>query len=236
MDSTLFPAMPNFSDFKFEEPPDAAVTIDNRKGIQATTCLDMPRNALQDNLLQAPEFYVSETDLEPAAGCVHVDNTDTVGAGTYFGKYTNLTPIVLSAAPGGGVFSLPPNLSAPSGVWNEGVMTKGEYEGLGAGFGPSMLPFGSLPITTSPTTWATLCSTNCNVVTSNISAPDGPSGAMTPAEIDSIMGGGFNITVGNQNLTTYQGDVIIYGVWERPRPGEASVLGSRKLPIWLLNL
>lgn len=228
------PSLPALSDVLFEEVAGNAITIDNRTvgsppvgGIENTNCLSVKNSYVQDNVLAANLYLIGYTDSNaPASGCVVEENANTIGTAALFNPAFNGNATV-NGTPYTTQFQLPPNLSAPSGVFNEGNALKGEVEGSGANFSPSVLPFGSLPITLSPATWATLCSSSSNCTVTTVVGPDGPSGAMQAAELDSLTTTGGSITIGTRTGGTYAGDFILYTAWVRPKSGQAFTEGYR---------
>jgi hypothetical protein len=215
--------MPRLTSTTYEEAFGNLITIDNRNGIQALSCLTLKDQYGQDNVSGAYQYVVGYTDNEPPSGCVNIDNNNGF-LNTITNKYFNGNLSVNSIAVGTPLAS-PPGQTASTGVYNEGNMIKAEIENEGASLGPQMLPFGSLPISTSPATWATLCVTpGCTVVTSGVVGPDGPNGQMQAAEIDGNSHGG-NIGIATWTGATYPGDHFIYGVWVRPIPGAPSTEG-----------
>ena len=146
---------PRVSSVMYEEAWGNAITVDNRGGVEATSCLTLKDQYLQDNISWAAQYLVGYTDNLAPSGCVEVDNNNTVDTGALTNPYFNGNLSVNGTAPGT-VLGSPVNQSASSGVYNQGNLLKGEIENEGANFGPQILPFGSLPITTSPTTWASL--------------------------------------------------------------------------------
>ncbi|MGH9562020.1 MAG: hypothetical protein ACRD3S_11260, partial [Terracidiphilus sp.] len=85
------------------------------------------------------------------------------------------------------------SVSAASPPINDGRELQGAVRGSGAGFGPQILPFGSLPINNNPSSWASSAypwgcgsGNTCTVVTTNVSCPDGAQATskMQCAELD----------------------------------------------------
>ena len=105
------------------------------------------------------------------------------------------------------------------------VEIQAAVRGSGAGFGPQILPFGSLAINNSPSSWASTGlserlrrQNTCTVVTNNVSCPDGPQATskMQCAELD---GPGSAFLIGTWTGSTYAGDQFIYGCYVRPGAG-----------------
>ena len=217
-------SLPRISSAVYEEVWGSAVSIDNRGGVNATSCLTLKDQYLQDNISFVNQYLLGYTDNEGAGGCAEIDNNNTVDTGALTNPYFNGN-LSVNGTPIGTFLAAPANQMAPTGVYNEGNMIKSEIENEGANFGPQMLPFGSLPITLDPASWATLCeSADCTVTTSGIVGPDGPSGAMTPAEIDGASAGG-SIAIGTWTGGTYPGDHFIFWSWVRPIAGAPFTYG-----------
>ena len=217
-------SLPRISSAVYEEVWGSAVSIDNRGGVNATSCLTLKDQYLQDNISFVNQYLLGYTDNEGAGGCAEIDNNNTVDTGALTNPYFNGN-LSVNGTPIGTFLAAPANQTAPTGVYNEGNMIKSEIENEGANFGPQMLPFGSLPITLDPASWATLCeSADCTVTTSGIVGPDGPSGAMTPAEIDGASAGG-SIAIGTWTGGTYPGDHFIFWSWVRPIAGAPFTYG-----------
>ena len=211
--SHVFPAQP------MKKFGGGGVVIDNRNGgVNTTSCMTLKDQYLQDNISFAAQSLLYYTDIAAPGGCFEVDNNNTVGSGILTNSYFNGN-LSVNGTPIGTFLAAPANQTAPTGVYNEGNMIKSEIENEGANFGPQMLPYGSLPITLDPASWATLCeSEDCTVTTSGIVGPDGPSGAMTPAEIDGASAGN-SIAIGTWTGGTYPGDHFIFWSWVRPIAG-----------------
>jgi hypothetical protein len=222
--SQAISGFPRISSIMYEEAPGNGVTIDNRFGIEAQNCLTLKDNYLQDNVLGYVSL-VGYTDNEAPAGCVVIENNDGVLTPSLVNAYFNGSLSVNGISYFQNLPS-PVNASGPLGVFNEGGMLKGEIEGEGSGFGPSMLPFGSLPIITSPTTWASLCTTAGSCTVTNVVGPDGPSGQMQAAELDATTSGANGPTIGTWTGATYPGDHFIFGAWVRPGENESVTQGS----------
>src|SRR5208337_3209331 len=82
--------------------------------------------------------------------------------------------------------------------------------------GPSVLPFGSMPINTSPTYWASQCTAYNDCTMTSVAGPDGPGGKMQAAELDNVTTNGGGIPIGTWTGATYAGDHFIYGTWIKP--------------------
>ena len=213
--------MPRLSSVMYEESWGNAVTIDNRLGIQARNCLSLKDQYMQDNVSGAVQYLLGYTDggLSPT-GCVQVDNGDFVGLLTnpYFsGNIADNLTI-------GAVRVSSPNQTASSGVYNEGNLLAGEVENEGANFGPQMLPYGSLSITDSVSSWTSLCTTAGNCTVHAVAGPDGPGGAMAAAEMDTTSIGPY-IQIGTWTGASYPGDHFIIGSWVRPGMNETVTQG-----------
>ena len=217
--------LPTFSDVLFEEVPGTAVLIDNRgNGVGGVSCLDMKDVSIQDNLLQVPLYMVGYTDNEAPSGCVEIDSPNTVGTENVTNQYFDGRLIVDNAA--GAEYPMPPNLSAPSGCFNTGNSLKCEVEGQGAGLGPSVLPFGSLPINYSTSYISSQCAASSDCTAKAVVGPDGPGGAMGGTEIDAVASTGGGVSIGSATLATYPGDHLIFRSWVRPGAGRTTSLGD----------
>ena len=216
--------LPRITSIMYEEVWGNGVTVDNRFGIEATSCLVLKDQYLQDNTSGMKQYLVGYTDSKVAGGCVEIDNDNSIDTGALTNAYFNGRLSVNGISNFQNLPS-PVNASGPLGIFNEGGMLKGEIEGEGSGFGPFMLPFGSLPITTSPATWASTCATwqDCTVAT--VVGPDGPSGQMQAAELDALTTTGGGIPIGTWTGATYPGDHFIYGAWVRPGKNESITTG-----------
>ncbi len=221
-------AMPyEIKDMLFEQAPSAAVVVDNRKGIDTTSCLWMHDLALQDNVTDTTVYYLAYTNQEsPSLGCYKLDSLGTALTTSYTNpifndavsidriSYGTMLPVAAQSS-----------VSSASPPMNDGRELQGAVRGSGAGFGPQVLPFGSLAIDNNPSDWASRAYPNgcaspnvCTVATTNVSCPDGPqaSSKMACAEID---GPGQPINIGTWTGSTYAGDQFIYGCYVRPGAG-----------------
>ncbi len=200
----------------FEQVP-TAIVVDNRTNIDTTSCIDIHDNAMQDSLTGLAIYHLGYTDVHaPTYGCYKFSGEQNALTSYLTNPYFNDSLIVermpyhewpLSA-------SHAPDRASP--VANDGSVMAGAWWGAGAGFGPQTLPFGTLAIDNKSADWATSCGAGCNVVTTNVSCPDGTqaSTSMGCAEIDG--GSTANITVATTSVSTYAGDRFIYGCWVRP--------------------
>ncbi len=198
----------------FEEVPQAAVVVDNRNGVEDTSCLALQDDALQDNTTGQTVYYLSYTDKRSSSyGCYHLSGLQTALTPYYTSPYFNDAATV-DRTPYG--TSFPVNTASATPPIDDGVERQGGSRGRGAGFGPQVLPFGSLAIDNNPADWATDCKTaGCSVVTTNVSCPDGTQATskMQCAELD---GPGSAFTVGSWTGSTYAGDQFLYGCYIRP--------------------
>ena len=212
--------LPRISSVMYEEPWGNAVTIDNRFGIEAQSCLTLKDQFLQDNIsdpaTESFGVYGQRSGRRAAWRLTIMMRVDTAAlVNAYFNGSLSVNGIAdFQNLP------TPVNASGPLGVFNEGGMLKGEIEGEGSGFGPSMLPFGSLPIMTSPAAWASQCTTAGSCTVTNVVGPDGPSGQMQAAELDATANGANGPTIGTWTGATYPGDHFIFGAWVRPGENE----------------
>ncbi len=208
-------ALPNeITGILFEEVPQAAVVIDNRKAIDSTSCLNVHDDALQDNTTGQTVYYLDYTDHKPASyGCYKLSGLGTALTPYYTSPYFN-DAVSMERIPYG--TALPVNTAAATPQLNDGVEQQGASRGSGAGFGPQVLPFGSLAIDNAPADWANDCKTaGCSAVTTNVSCPDGSQATskMQCAELD---GPGSAFTIGSWTGSTYAGDQFLYGCYIRP--------------------
>jgi hypothetical protein len=214
-------AMPyEIKDMLFEQAPSAAVVVDNRTAMDTTSCLWIHDDALQDNVTETAVSYLAYTNREsPSLACYKLDSLAISLTSNYTNPYFN-DAVSIERTPYG--TTLPVNTSSATPPINDGVEYQGASSGSGAGFGPQILPFGSLPINNSPSSWASTASPNgcgspntCTVVTSSVSCPDGPQATskMQCAELD---GPGSAFTIGTWTGSTYAGDQFIYGCYVRP--------------------
>jgi len=208
-------AMPyEIGDMLFEQAPSAAVVVDNRTAIDTTSCLWMHDDSLQDNVTATTVYYLAYTNQEsPTLGCYKLDDLATSLTSNYTNPNFN-DAVSIDRVPYGTM--LPLNTSSSTPPINDGVEQQGANRGSGAGFGPQILPFGSLAIDNSPADWATDCTAaGCTAVTTNVSCPDGPQAAskMQCAELD---GPGSAFNIGTWTGSTYAGDQFIYGCYIRP--------------------
>jgi len=209
-------ALPMFDKTIFEEPPNAAVTIDNRSGggNLLANCLVIEHSLVQDAVYDEPQYWVSYTDLEAAGGCVEFNDLNMGSASALTNAYYNGT--VHTQGTPGISFVYPLNASSPSGNYLMGNAIAGEVEGIGSAFGPSVLPFGSLAINTSPSYWAGICATYNDCTVTNVVGPDGPGGKIQAGELDNVSTNGGGIPIGTWSGATYAGDHFIYGTWLKP--------------------
>ncbi len=215
-------ALPSeIADMLFEEAPSAAVVVDNRLAGSASSCLWLHDDALQDNVTGMSVYYLAYTNQEsPSGECYKLDSLGTSLTPFYTSPYFN-DAVTIERFTG---INLPvqASISSASPVIDDGIELRAGVRGSGAGFGPQVLPFGSLPINNSPASWATSAYPNgcgsgntCAVATNNVSCPDGPQATskMQCAEID---GPGGPIWIGTWTGSTYAGDEFIYGCYVRP--------------------
>ena len=108
-----------------------------------------------------------------------------------------------------GLINLPVGRQMPPGTINDGSFIKTELDGIGASMSPSVIPFATQPVTTSPASWT--CGGGCSVAT-GILAPDGTA---TAGEIDSGSAGNSSAQVNWLSTATSAGDWILFGAWVR---------------------
>ena len=91
----------------------------------------------------------------------------------------------------------------PLGVFSDGKKLEAEVRGEQAEMAPALIPFATLPVTTSPSSWSGSCT-----VTPGVLAPDG---TLTAGRLTAAGAGG--VTVETYNVTPTAGDMILYGGW-----------------------
>jgi hypothetical protein len=202
----------------FEEVATAGLIIDNRYAGNGCGYLD---GLMQDTILNSPIYDFAYTDPNlPATGCIQ-DTIATAGS-VVSNPFFNGQQIFSGVESDDGVAqTIPANNSGPSAVFLGNPM-QGENMGSGANMAPSILPFGSLPMTTSTATWASVCTSDGQCTATNVVGPDGPGGQMQAAELDTPSGYGScgGVQAGAWTGTLYPGDVFIYGSWVRPGIGQ----------------
>jgi hypothetical protein len=192
-------------DVTIEEPNGSGIRFDNRYVKAAIKADGM---WLQDNFLGATLYEVYATD--------HINNIDF----TSYAKFDNLYPGGLAYACANTYFTgkldcnntdgtaLTYGRSSMVGTVSNGGALETELRGIGAGFGPSLIPFATFPVSTSIT-----CST-C----STVQGPDGTSASAVSLEGtgSGVSHGVTQATVNTQTMATYKGDWILYGTWVKP--------------------
>ena len=101
---------------------------------------------------------------------------------------------------------------SPLGIISNGAQIKAEIDGIGAGFGPGVVPYPTLPVTT-PVAGTSQCNYGCSI-TAGIPAPDHTTDAIQITE--GFNGGPQTTNVGTQSFATYPGDNFIEWAWVRP--------------------
>jgi hypothetical protein len=209
----------------FEEAPNAGLVIDNRFGIDSSSCMSFNDNSLQDDLTGMAFYDIEYTNNEsPSIGACYklADLTNSL-TNAYTNPYFN-DPVIYDRTPPGVDFTVPLNNTATDGTWNDGVEMQAPVRGSGAGFGPQMLPFGSLPFDNNTSDWANGtypagCGGNvgCTIINTNVNCPDGPQATskMQCAEVEGANNYGY-IRLGSWTGSTYAGDQFIYGCYIRP--------------------
>jgi hypothetical protein len=207
--------MPRITSSTYEESWGNAVTVDNRFGIQAPNCLSLKDQFLQDNISEWPQNLLGYTDgnIDPT-GCVQSDNNVLYGNG-FTNAYFNGQ--VIDNLTEGATFAIPLNETGPSGTYNQGNQSVGEYQNIGSGFGPQILPFGSLPVTGfTVAAMESSCGGGCTATA--VPGPDGPGGQMPSIQAVGNTSSTFNprFLLAQDTRQTYAGDHYIYGAWVRP--------------------
>ncbi len=186
----------------FESPSANGVTIDPRSGMVAQFKLDSI--LLQDNFNAVPLCLVGYTDQGSGSGFFSVRNPNiTATTACIVNKYYNGQ--YLSDNSDG--LNLPTGRNTPVGTLTDGGATETEIPGVGASMGPSVIPYTTLPVTTSPSGWS--CS-GCTITT--VPAPDGTTNA---GQIVSTSPFSY-VQIGTFTGSTYAGDHFIFGAWVRP--------------------
>ena len=226
-------ALPSFDDAFMEQVPNTGVMVDNRGGITSWgSCLTIKNTFLQDEIFGAgtgagaapPIPFVSYLTNGVAGGCVKLDSV-APSFGSLVNSYFNGNLVAENIVE---PFAMPypAGASTRNGTHIEpGGVIKSEIEGSGANFGPSVLPYGSLPINDSISYWTSQCSAQSDCTVTKVPGPDGPSGEMTAAELDSVATIGGGVGIGTWTGATYAGDYFIYGAWVRPGANRAYTYG-----------
>jgi hypothetical protein len=216
--------LPHLQSPMWEEVWGGLVTLDNRAGMESQEAMSIKDPFNQDNLSGWAQNLVSYTDGNmPPSGCVQIERGSYVG--NLYGSYFNSPCAIddLTLAP---MFSVPLNETGPSGAYNQGNMNEVENQNEGSGFGPQILPFGSLPVTGfSQSALATACSSSYVCTATTVPGPDGPSGQMPAVQIVSS-GNGFSGAIATDTRATYAGDHYIYWSWVRPIAGQPFTVGA----------
>ena len=166
-----------------------------------------------------PSSWVNFTDATSGNGFeAHIDDVSGVVTPTIAGKYYT-GRILVNGVIGDGPESLPVGRGAPVGTINDGARTVTELDGIGAGMGPSVIPYATEPVTTDPSSW-TCVGTGCTVTT-GAQAPDGTTtaGALTTGSTAAPY-----IQATWVNATTSPGDWVIFGAWIRSSGAEGTNL------------
>jgi hypothetical protein len=216
--------LPRFQSTMTEEVWGPVFNIDNRAGIESQECLSIKDPFNQDNISGWSQPLVGYTDGNlPPTGCVAIERGSFL-AGNLYGPYFNGAAIDDSTLDP--IFATPQNLTGPSGTYNQGNMNENENQNEGSGFGPQMVPFGSLPVTGfSQSALATACS-GYGSTASNVVGPDGPAGNMPAIQIVSTTGNGCSAVIATDVRQVYAGDHYIYWSWVRPITGQPFTAGA----------
>lgn len=230
-------AMPNeIGNMLLEQVSSSAVTIDNRTNIDTTQCPSIHDDALQDNVTGQAVYYLGYTNPSQAAlGCYKLSNLSTALTTAMTNPYVNDANVFDTVAYA--TQQSNQNNTTTSHTQNDGKELQGALRGSGAGFGPQLLPFGSLAIDTAVSAWQADCTaSSCGTTftTTNVMCPDGPqaSSKMQCAELD---GPGSPFPIGTWTGGTYAGDQFIYGCYIRPGAGFAFPQGLQNQDVFFIK-
>jgi hypothetical protein len=180
-----------------EQPTRGAFAVDTNMGVGVLN-LALDKVLLQDNFHGYNPCFVSY--LYPnATGSADIRNANNSGCivNSYYNGAISLNGI-----------SGTPNFWANSGhglVASNGRVTETELRGSGANLSPSLIPYATLPVT-STSTWTG--NAGCTL-TSGAVSPDGTADAITLT----ATGGGSYITPYGYAGTPAVGDAVIFGGW-----------------------
>jgi hypothetical protein len=191
-----------------EQPGANAVTIDPRYpyGVLPITFDNV---FLQDNFMGFTPSWIGYTDPKEGMGEADIRGLSTVLTSSVANRYYGGRLKVDGVDYWQGLINLPVGRQMPPGTINDGSFIKTELDGIGASMSPSVIPFATQPVTTSPASWT--CGGGCSVAT-GILAPDGTA---TAGEIDSGSAGNSSAQVNWLSTTTSAGDWILFGAWVR---------------------
>ena len=209
----------------FEEPWNNAITIDNRKLTQNNNALKIDNSYLQDSVSDWSQALFDYTDLEAATGTVEVDNENLISSQNLCGSHFNGNLSINGIASNGILACVSPNLTSPSPTANEGGRTKTELQGIGDGFGPQVVPYGSLPMTTYTLSGIQSLCVSAGCTASAVVGPDGASGQGLAYELDTTTTGA-DIVTGTWTGNLYIGDVFIIFAHVRPGINQAFTIGT----------
>lgn len=196
------------SDTVFEEPVGPAVMVDPRYSSPVLP-ITMDDVYLQDNFNGFSPMYFGFTDVS-TLGSVRILAESTIDSNGVTVNSNYQGQLSINGFDNWqGILKLPIGRAAPVGTIANGGMIQAELDGIDAAMGPSLIPYATASVTTSPASWT--CGGGCTVLT-GIQAPDGTTNA---GEVDSGSGGTAQVTVYNYNGATTAGDWIIYGSWVR---------------------
>ncbi|MGA2674486.1 MAG: hypothetical protein ABSE99_14800 [Terracidiphilus sp.] len=190
----------NFEDIVFEQPK-SAITVDSRYiSSGALGTINLSKTLLQDNPMGYNISVLASTD--GGGGPVEIDTAEGLSS-----------QIVNSYYSGRLIIDQPDqqvDLSQSPSVINDGTGLLAELPNIGAALGPALIPYATLPVTTSPASWS--CSgTGCSVVT-GIAAPDGTATAGEVVEGTSLA----LVTPYSNTFSPSVGDCFLYGGWMAP--------------------
>jgi hypothetical protein len=196
-----------------EQPTATFINIDNRNGVNPTQPIQLHDIFLQDNFHGAVAYYLSMTDNNPNQAVLEVQS-DGGAAGPY-GPPVSLNKYFVGTVNAQAMTGaqLPYGHMAAMGVVESQGTLDAELRGEGAGFGPQVIPYTTLPVAPSscagyPTGW------NCALtLTQGILDPTGGTNAVQV----STNGAGY-AAMGYINSVYYAGDKVLYGAWISPGP------------------
>jgi Glycine-rich domain len=201
-------AMPDIKDIIIEHPLDAALMFDDRHPL-TNPKVTADGIFLQDNFLGNAISYLGYTDAGSAGVTADLGNFIGGMSQPYANKYFNGT---IKADFGSGT-GWPVGRGVPPGIfWGNGAGSF-EFMGQGAGLGPNVVPYATLPVTTSPT-----CTT-CSAVL-------GPDGTIDGLAIAQTGSGPTNVTVGTFSGSTATGDRFLVWSWTQPGTGTNGARGG----------
>jgi hypothetical protein len=215
-------AMPNFYNDQFREVPQNAITVDNRYGSMGSFIADSP--VIEDDFSGSGTIcYLGFTDAaQNGGGPVEFRNVQAANGSCLVNTYYNGSFSMDGFTPSG--FALPYGRGVPVGTLTNGGQEETELRGIGAGLGPSVIPFATLAAST--------LSTGSGVTVSSVEGPDGS--AASAIELDNSSGTG-PLLGGQISTSTYAGDWFLYGTWARRGAHQTTWQGPGGAPFVLAS-